>query len=178
MTELPESLGSLTTLRTLVASRNQLESLPASFTQLTKLLHFRCNQNRLSTLPDLRHFTQLRSLNVWGNRISELPDGMLANMQQLTLLDLSYNKLSIMPSELEEGSLKELMQLRIEGNPIVWSDDLQDPVQTSSVSLGREGGIHAVDDDTGQPPPHRGSEGREEEEEGGKGEPDVPVFNS
>src|ERR1051325_3800014 len=62
LTELPESLGQLTQLRSLNLTNNEVTALPKRLSQLTQLQLLNLSSNQLTTLPEwLSQFTQLQS---------------------------------------------------------------------------------------------------------------------
>ena len=138
-TELPETLGQLTQLRSLVLSNNQLNGLPESLGQLTQLTELRISYNQLTRLPEslgqltqlqeldlsknqlttlpesLGQLTQLQWLNLSGNQLITLPES-LGQLTQLQTLDLSQSELTDLPSSLAE--LGYLKYLKLYGNPL------------------------------------------------------------
>ena len=70
----PESVGNLTSLRTLRLTGNQLAYLPAELRNLTKLIDLLLDTNRLTDLPRwLADSVRLRMLDLTDNQLTELP---------------------------------------------------------------------------------------------------------
>lgn len=113
LTELPESLGQLTHLRSLNLYHNQLIALP-EFGQLKRLWSLDLSRNKLTVLPEwLEQLEQLRSLKLSDNRLTALPD-VFGRLTQLRDLDLYYNNLTELPESL--GQLTHLQMLDLGGN--------------------------------------------------------------
>lgn len=89
---LPETLGILTNLVGLNLGNNLLTELPASMAQLFHLNALDLRRNRFETLPELLRELPLGTLNVSGNRLSEI--GVLAECPNLRVVDLSGNVLA------------------------------------------------------------------------------------
>ena len=126
LSELPESLGRLTSLRRLdlgcYRSRsretdNQLVVLPESLGQLTQLQSLDLAGNQLVALPEsLGQLTQLQSLDLAGNQLVALPES-LGQLTQLQSLNLSFNQLAALPESL--AGLTQLHKLDLSGNQLV-----------------------------------------------------------
>jgi hypothetical protein len=116
LTELPESLGSLTQLESLNLSYNRLTALPDSLGSLTQLKSLDLSNNQLSALPEwLGQLTALQSLEIRYNQLTALPD-WLGSLSALQTLDLSGNRLTALPESL--GQLCALRRLWIGGNNV------------------------------------------------------------
>ncbi|XP_016120611.1 leucine-rich repeat-containing protein 57-like, partial [Sinocyclocheilus grahami] len=76
---LPNDIGKLKKLETLILNGNQLNQVPSSVGQLKSL----------------------RTLSLSGNRFKEFPSG-LCTLRQLDVLDLSKNKIQVVPAEVAE----------------------------------------------------------------------------
>ena len=135
--ELPSSLSSCASLRVLNLSAHPLARFPESIAQLSNLEslhlrntaleavspHFRAPaglmflslaQNNISALPEgcFHSGGQLRILDLSRNRLRLLPS--LSNLREARELDLSYNQLEHLPDDLCE--LENLEVLRLQGN--------------------------------------------------------------
>ncbi len=102
LTTLPDAIGNLTLLESLNLNNNQLTTLPDSIGNLTQLQQLYLRNNQLATLPDaIRDLKQLQGLNLSYNKLTTLPDaiGDLTGLQGLLLLD--NNKLTTLPSTIE-----------------------------------------------------------------------------
>ncbi|MFT5465988.1 MAG: GTPase SAR1 family protein [Verrucomicrobiales bacterium] len=96
--ELPESLGQLTQLQTLGASRNKLTALPESLGQLTQLQTLDLSNNQLTELSEsLGQLTQLEALDLSCNQLTELSES-LGELRRLNRLNISKNQLTTLPT--------------------------------------------------------------------------------
>lgn len=94
--EVPEEIGKLQNLTTLVLHSNEIDKLPESIEKLTKLKFLHCSQNKLTSLPDaVGNLPQLSSINFGSNLLQSIPCQM-KNLK-LTTLDLSNNQLQAFP---------------------------------------------------------------------------------
>ena len=116
LTELPESLGRLTQLRSLELSGNQLKELPESLGQLTQLQTLNLCNNQLTSLAEsLGQLTQLQTLLLNGNQLTSLPES-LGQLTQLRELFLPNNQLTSLPESL--GRLTQLQRLHVFDNQL------------------------------------------------------------
>ncbi|MCB1231028.1 MAG: leucine-rich repeat domain-containing protein [Verrucomicrobiae bacterium] len=114
LTELPESLAQLTSLRFFFLSNNQLTELPEWLVQLTSLQSLDLSGNPLTELPEwLVQFTSLQSLSVSNNQLTELPE-WLVQLTSLRFLELNRIQLWELPEWL--GQLTSLQSLSLRGN--------------------------------------------------------------
>ena len=125
LTQLEDSIGSLTRLRVLSLSDNQLEYLPESIGGCLSLQELHVNNNRLTSLPEsIGLLTGLKLLSITKNKVNHLPLST-SRLQKLEILDVSKNKLSSLPdmSDLlsmtllnaSENALTDLPSLPING---------------------------------------------------------------
>jgi internalin A len=147
---LPEAIGELTKLETLILSHNELAELPSTILNLTQLKHLDVSHNQLTTLPQaigrmenltnlhlvanrlkriphsIGELIHLRKLDLNGNYLTRLPES-IARLQQLETLYLANNRLSEIPSSLRK--LTELVHLDLEGNAVgalpAWISELK-----------------------------------------------------
>jgi len=94
LTELPESMGQLTQLRTLSLANNQLTALPEWLGQLTQLKTLSLANHQLTALPEsMGQLTQLQYLSLDNNQLTALPEsmGQLTQLQMLSLLNNPLN---------------------------------------------------------------------------------------
>ncbi|KAF8055828.1 hypothetical protein HT031_006603 [Scenedesmus sp. PABB004] len=96
-------------LETLILSNNMLTELPASIGSLGKTLRkLDVSENQLSHLPEgLGGLTGLHTLRASNNTLLELPDS-LSQLQALTLLDVSLNRLKGLPALASLTGLRQL----------------------------------------------------------------------
>ena len=98
-------------LHTLVVSENRLKLLTdLTLTGLVDLAHLRLDHNQIFSVDSdaLRNSTKLKDLNLSNNYIQEVPL-VLKKLQNLLSLDLSGNRIS----EVIERSFKDLQQLTV-----------------------------------------------------------------
>ncbi len=114
--KLPDSIGNLTQLVELYLEDNELKILPNSIGEL-KLLHIlNLRGNFLEELPSFKNFSQIISLDLNGNRLSNLPTS-ITKLKTLTSLDLGNNSLQSLPITIH--FLKELEVLCLSNN-LLW----------------------------------------------------------
>lgn len=120
LTEIPQELYNLTELQVLSLSQNQIKVIPEELpVYLPNLITLRAAANIIDSLPSclylwtkMRHF-QLGSV-YGGNRLVHLPD-TIADMPLLEELDVSYNQLHTLPSDL---SIPTLLSLNVSHNQL------------------------------------------------------------
>ncbi|KAK9819291.1 hypothetical protein WJX74_001539 [Apatococcus lobatus] len=97
---LPEEIGQLAGLETLIADHNELQKLPGEMGQLYALRCCWLHANQLQVLPpEVCKCAQLRQLLLGQNGLSILPED-LGELQQLTHLWLEDNQLQRLPPSL------------------------------------------------------------------------------
>ncbi|KAK6731777.1 hypothetical protein RB195_007933 [Necator americanus] len=112
-------LNTLPAVRQLSLSNNRLSSIEQGIENLPEtLIHINLASNQLSTIPpSLVVLPHLVSLNLSHNSIDESsPNVFTSNV--LELLDLSWNRISTIPSRLYPNSMGSLVHLHLEGNRI------------------------------------------------------------
>jgi internalin A len=116
LTALPESIGQLTNLTSLYLSDNQLTALPESIGQLTNLTELYLRDNQLTALPEsIGQLTNLTELRLWNNQLTALPES-IGQLTNLTSLDLTSNQLTTLPDSI--GDLKQLRELKATKNKL------------------------------------------------------------
>ncbi|MBF0450089.1 MAG: hypothetical protein HQK75_05260 [Candidatus Magnetomorum sp.] len=118
---LPESLGNLTHLQTLLLAGNTLlGELPQSMNQLTALTHLDLSDNQLdqSIFSKLDHLTNLSFLSVSNNFLSGGIPETISNLSALVHLNLSGNSLSgNVPASIWQ--LSHLIHLNLSDNQLM-----------------------------------------------------------
>ncbi|KAI8365770.1 hypothetical protein BD560DRAFT_401662 [Blakeslea trispora] len=137
---LPITLSSMKSLVSFDLSFNRLEDiLPGTFDGLSQLQHLNLSHNRLTDIPQSNMFTDceaLITLDLSKNQLSYLNDSVISdclyliNQHQLRTLDLSNNRIHLLPTEILSQELGA--HVAISGNPIVqahsfldWSDTIR-----------------------------------------------------
>ncbi|PSN48762.1 hypothetical protein C0J52_05187 [Blattella germanica] len=114
---LEEVLGSTefpATLRVLDLSHNLLSDLSAPVASLKKLQELYLQKNALTEVR-LASNTTLKVLNVSGNAVSSFSGALCPNLE---VLDLSYNQLPDVPSEVQGSAMPKLRWLSLDANPM------------------------------------------------------------
>ncbi|XP_063791018.1 protein flightless-1 homolog [Pseudophryne corroboree] len=114
----PEHVRSMSSLRWLKLNRTGLCYLPEELSSLHKLEHLSVSHNNLTTLHgELSSLPCLRAIVARANSLknSGIPDDIF-QLDDLSVLDLSYNQLSECPRELENG--KNMLVLNLSHNSI------------------------------------------------------------
>ncbi|XP_059937704.1 protein flightless-1 homolog isoform X5 [Mesoplodon densirostris] len=114
----PENVKAMTSLRWLKLNRTGLCYLPEELAALQKLEHLSVSHNNLTTLHgELSSLPSLRAIVARANSLknSGVPDDIF-KLDDLSVLDLSYNQLTECPRELE--SAKNVLVLNLSHNSI------------------------------------------------------------
>lgn len=108
-------MGSLSRLRNLSASHNQITSFPSFVCQLVTLDYLDLSHNKIEVLPDSVETLKVVELNLNQNSLTELPSS-LAQCSRLKVLRVEHNRLSLtgIPAVLLSDSKVSL--LAVEGN--------------------------------------------------------------
>ena len=94
-----------------------MTTLPPEITQLTNLIIFNLNSNKLTGLPlDFFRLRRLKKLEIFDNKLTELPKE-IGDMSKLTILNLGYNRIKNLPNEI--GKLRDLTEFYIYNNQLV-----------------------------------------------------------
>ncbi len=105
----------------LILSHTGLTKVPNDVFTQTDLLTLDISNNNLtgSLQAEVRHLTQLRTLNLSYNQFTGVP-AEVGQLKNLEYLDLSHNQLTGLPYEL--GNLSNLKQLVLTGNNYAKAD--------------------------------------------------------
>lgn len=114
----PEMWHSIaSTLELLDLSFNQLESIEA-LEPLTKLSQLKVDGNKLKSLSGVswKELKQLTTMSAARNQLTEIPEELGMHAASLENLELSENKITVLPTNLSD--LKKLKAFELMGNPI------------------------------------------------------------
>jgi Leucine-rich repeat (LRR) protein len=112
--KLPNEIGLLTNLRTLILYRNFMSSLPVEFSSLTNLEHLSLGYNNFEIIPqEILSLTKLQYLSLERNNLEIIPEE-LCELTNLESLFLHENKLTKLPNEISR--LTKLTRFDMEGN--------------------------------------------------------------
>jgi leucine-rich repeat protein SHOC2 len=116
LARLPESIGSVCTLKRLCLKENKLTELPKSISNLTNLDNLDITDNWLDRLPEsIGSLTNLTELSLEDNYLEYVPES-IGNLVNLTHLFLGINELSHLPKSI--GNLNNLTHLFLGCNSI------------------------------------------------------------
>lgn len=111
---LPDAVGALSNLRSLVLARNAIARLPLSLGTCANLRALVLDDNRLETLPESDAFfaglARLKSFSLARNKLAALPDGIGA-LRALESLDVSGNALATLPSAIGKCAALEAVDV-------------------------------------------------------------------
>ena len=106
ITELPETIGSLTALETLNLGATHISELPETIGNLTALEYLDLSCTRITELPEtIGNLTALTDLYLRRTLIASLPES-IGNLTALTILDLSFSQIASLPETI--GNLPNL----------------------------------------------------------------------
>jgi len=116
LTELPELIGSLLSLERLYLSYNDLTELPEAIGNLASLLYLDLDENDLTELPEaIGKLESLERLYLANNKLEALPEA-IGSLLSLERLYLSYNDLTELPEAI--GNLASLLFLKLDYNDL------------------------------------------------------------
>lgn len=112
----PEEIGELTNLTTLILHSNEIAELPSSIGRLINLKMFDCSKNKLTSYPqELGNLLQLKKLNLSSNLLGSISS--LRTNIALSMLNVGNNKLKIFP-DVCYAELVCLSELYVNNNKI------------------------------------------------------------
>ena len=115
LTTLPYSIGNLTDLEQLDLNKNKLNSLPDSIGNLTNLTELNLDNNKLEVLPNsIGNLRRLRYLYLYDNKLESLPDS-IENLTNLTDLGFEFNRFTSLPNSIFK--LTNLFRIQLKNNP-------------------------------------------------------------
>lgn len=106
---IPQDIGILSKLTVLNLSNNKLESLPESIKRLSALSNIDLRRNNFTKLPDVISQLPIKSLNISGNKISDI--SILKDCNELMVLDLSNNLIKEIDIKLPESNTLRTLNL-------------------------------------------------------------------
>ncbi|MHA2280927.1 MAG: leucine-rich repeat domain-containing protein [Promethearchaeota archaeon] len=114
LNHLPESIKSLSSLKSLDLHGNKFNNITVSLSE--SITELELGWNSFKTIPDsIKPLLSLKKLGLGGNKLSELPE-WLGNFSSLKELDLYDNNLFEVPESF--GSLKSLERLNLRNNEL------------------------------------------------------------
>ena len=113
---LPREILNLTQLEELFLDNHTFHDFPSELAGLPHLLRLSLSNNLLTHIPEGEKFPVLNELDLSDNKFSEFPMQVVVRMPQLRTLNLAYNHLEAIPSEI--GNLVLLEELNLSGNPL------------------------------------------------------------
>lgn len=144
MTSLPKEIGALHELKALDLSHNLLSDLPLELSGLTTLTYLNISSNKLLKLPrTMGQLSALRRLdassNALGTELGEALSSTLGDMEELEVLDLSWNAIGELPYSFGERQSK-LHTLTLSNNKLTHLPDAIDGmVALESLVVARNG---------------------------------------
>ncbi|CAB3401320.1 unnamed protein product [Caenorhabditis bovis] len=114
LTSIPEDIGNLSHLTTLVARNNLLETLPKSMCTLSNMEAVYLSGNRIDSFPAVVfNMHKLKVLHMGGNQIDSIPFA-IGSMRSLEILYLGGNRITEVPAT--TGLLRNLTALSLSDN--------------------------------------------------------------
>ncbi|CAI5967361.1 unnamed protein product [Closterium sp. NIES-65] len=109
---LPDSIGSLTNLRSLTFTNPSLSHLPTSIGRLPHLQTLEIEMEKLEWIPDsFQHLTHLRSLSLHSKCLTRgVPEHSMGELQRLRLLEIDQVGLRQLPESLCTGSMRHSLE--------------------------------------------------------------------
>lgn len=134
-TYFPEDISILKYLKSFSLISTQVQVLPKELFELPMLDCLNLKNNKISALPELKHFSTIRHLNLGRNHLSSSSlKNFFIKIPYLNSLDLGHNKLRSIPESLKY--LKDLRRLNLEGNKITdFPEELKELKELTHLSL-------------------------------------------
>lgn len=112
---IPDNIKRLVNLQTLLLFGNKIQDFNVNITSLSKLKVLDLSRNQLKSIPDLSNMKELTNINFSNNQIEEMPK--IGDMPNLITLDVSNNKLKAFIN-VENANLPHLTDVKVKGNVI------------------------------------------------------------
>ncbi|KAL6711185.1 hypothetical protein ACN47E_005716 [Coniothyrium glycines] len=110
LSSIPQDISGLSQLRILNVFDNQLQSLPQELFMLAALVELQASKNRLAgSLCASICATNLQELQVANNSLTSLTDGNAIVLSSLRILNISTNRIAVLPDISEWSSLTHLL---------------------------------------------------------------------
>lgn len=113
---IPDDIKKLVNLQTLLLFGNKIQKFNVNITSLSKLKVLDLSRNQLESIPDLSNMKELTSINFSNNLIEDMPT--IGDMPNLITFDASNNKLKSFMN-VENANLPHLTDVKLNGNAIV-----------------------------------------------------------
>lgn len=115
LTELPSSIGKISSLEQLYISENQITTLPESIGDLYNLFYFNASSNQIKQLPNTSFvFGKNSIVDLSDNKIETLPNAFCKS--RISKLYLGNNPISELPEDIIR--MKVLKVLRLNGTKL------------------------------------------------------------
>jgi Leucine-rich repeat (LRR) protein len=112
----PESIGSLISLKELILDSNQLSTLPEGIKNLKSLSKLNLGHNHFEVVPkSILNLPALEELIMWSNKLVDIPE-TIGNFKILKKLHLFDNNLKSLPNTI--GNLESLKILDLKQNEL------------------------------------------------------------
>ncbi len=116
LTEIPEPIKYLSSLKTLIFRYNQLTTLPEWIGSLTSLKSLNLNVNNIKMLPEaIGSLALLKELLLWKNELRRLPK-RIGCLSKLERINLRLNQIETLPDTI--GNLSSLRELNLHDNKL------------------------------------------------------------
>jgi len=116
LTEFPDVVFQLTSLKILSIVDNQITVIPEAIGQLSNLTGLYLRNNQITVIPEaIGQLSNLTQLYLMSNQITVIPEA-IGQLSNLTELQLDSNQITVIPEAI--GQLSNLTQLSLDSNQI------------------------------------------------------------